>query len=280
MNKLRKKSHLSAKATRIVVQKSSLVFPNSKNVNSEVFKESSYRYELIESSAKSDKIMFYIHGGAFCLGSIDTHRNMFNYLVEHSNFSIIAVEYPLSPENRYPSQIDHINDLFDLIFKKFPKKKWIIAGDSAGGNLAINLLLHLNHKSSTCESLVLLSPWVDLRDESYAVSAMVDDLSGFDSDDVAKFAKLYCSDEERHNSRVSPVLMDDFAFLPQTLIQCSRSELLYNDIKFLETKIRKSKVSLVFQEEEDLFHSWQLFPDFSKNSRDSLDEIIKYVENL
>lgn len=277
INKLRKKSHIGAKTTRMVAQKSSLILPSSKNVTNEKFDENYGSYEVIKSSNSSDYFIFHIHGGAFCLGSVDTHRNMFNYLVENSDCTILAPEYPLSPENRFPDQVHHINQMFEEIIKEYPNKKWIISGDSAGGNLAINLIQFLRRKNYDCEALVLMSPWVDLRDESYAISAMVDDLSGFDSDDVAEFAKLYCKKEELDLPEVSPVLMNDFENFPRTLIQTSKSEILYNDIKFFEKKVKASGVQYKITEEDGLFHSWQLFPDFSERARKSLDEVIEFI---
>lgn len=277
---IRKKMHVSPVQTRKLVEKVVSLVP-SKYIIGEELKIKGVPCELfIQQDQVANSIMLFIHGGAFAFGSVNSHRGLINYLFDKGNFDIISPNYSLSPDSKYPKALNECLDVYFYIRDKFPEKKIIIAGDSAGGNLATTLTLTLMEREEELPGkVILLSPWLDLRKNSISRKINNDRDSGFDSNDLEEYAKIYCTDDERDLATVSPVLVKNVKGFPKTLIQVANNELLYTDSEILAEKLHENSVKVKFVEKDDLFHSWQLFPDYFSPAKESLNQVIKFVQN-
>ena len=112
-----------------------------------------------------DKVVMYLHGGAYYVMSAATHRFITISVSKYTDCRVFAVNYRLAPECRWPGQIhDAISGYFRLIHDlKIPPENIIFAGDSAGGGLTLATMMYLRDNGLPLPSgAIVMSPWVDL----------------------------------------------------------------------------------------------------------------------
>ena len=108
------------------------------------------------SKISDEKKILFFHGGGFFIGNFKIYRNYVSFLAEVISREVIFVEYNLSPESKYPSQLEQAKKAYSFILEKCNASHIILAGDSAGGNLALALMLVLKKDKSNkpkCYSL-------------------------------------------------------------------------------------------------------------------------------
>src|SRR5579863_5139577 len=92
--------------------------------------------------AAADRVILYLHGGGYVLGSINTHRAMVSRIARASNARALAIDYRLAPEHPFPAAVeDAIASYRWLLAQGYKPNKIVIAGDSAGGGLTLAALL-------------------------------------------------------------------------------------------------------------------------------------------
>ena len=155
-------SHFQIKIMRLLVLFASF---RRANVNNVVVKKISLDqlelYRIIPNKI-SDKVkILFFHGGGFFVGNFKIYRSYASFLAEILGREIIFVEYKLSPESKYPSQLEDAKKAYSFLLGKKEKSNIILAGDSAGGNLALALFLALKKdKSKKPKGIFCISPWV------------------------------------------------------------------------------------------------------------------------
>lgn len=156
--------NLSPTFMRAALEQMSKVFPQSKNVQLRPVRIAGIHAEEIKPQSKSTQMIFHIHGGAFFVGSIKTHRAFLSEVAERTQMQVLHLNYPLSPEARYPDALDAIYDVYStLLDQGVLAKDIIVSGDSCGANLALALCLRLKQEDLEMPSgLMLLSPFLDL----------------------------------------------------------------------------------------------------------------------
>ena len=208
-----------------------------------------------------DRTILYLHGGAYTFCSPATHRGLTGRIALASNARILVPAYRLAPENPFPAALeDSLAAWKYLLGLGIPAQQLVIAGDSAGGGLALASALSLRDGRKTLPAaLVLLSPWVDLVASK-------------------EFAKPYAGDEDPANPLISP-LYADLRGLPPTLIQAGGSEFLLRDSQQLNEKMEASKVDVRFSVYKGMNHVFQALAPFVPESRKAIDEIGEFVRN-
>ncbi|KAI8085254.1 alpha/beta hydrolase fold-domain-containing protein [Thamnidium elegans] len=231
---------------------------------------------MLEAPPSCEKIVLYFHGGAYCAMSAQTHRILTHKISKATKRRILAVNYRLAPETRFPGALlDAVQSFLYLIDTnekhRLDPKNIIVMGDSAGGGLCLAMMLYLrDHGLPLPEGAALLSPWVDLTFSypSWKDANLYDYLPSNPSELVSMNpALLYLDDQEliRH-PYVSPIFADNFDNMPPILIQSGGCESLRDEICDLTDKIQKSKSTMVHHEiYEDMVHVFQAFP-FGKSS--------------
>ena len=113
--------------------------------------------------ADDRNVVLYLHGGGYVYGSIDGYRAFLVDLAVKSKTRVLAVDYRLAPEHKFPSAQQDVETIYSwLVAKGFPPKRIGIAGDSAGGGLTMSLLFSLKMQKRTQPAFGLLfSPWVN-----------------------------------------------------------------------------------------------------------------------
>jgi acetyl esterase/lipase len=176
---------------------------------------------IYPKDARKDKVLLYLHGGAYVLGSRRTHRQLVSHMAREAGITAVMPEYRLAPENPFPAGIDDAvavyRALLDLGFKP---EDIIISGDSAGGGLSVATLLTLRHAGEPLPAAaILLSPFLDLTGSGESTVTRAEQDPWFHNDDLPVVAKYYCPDETQWtHPLVSPVFAN-VSGLPPMLIQ-------------------------------------------------------------
>ena len=116
------------------------------------------------TSAPQDKAILYFHGGGFRLGSVSSHRELIARISEASGCRVLAINYRLAPEHRFPAPLEDALAAYGWMLDQGLKPENIaFAGDSAGGNLVLAAMLGLRERGLPLPAAgVLMSPWTDL----------------------------------------------------------------------------------------------------------------------
>lgn len=221
-------------------------------------------------------VILYCHGGGYNTGSFRYARSITNKLADSTSMDILSFDYRLAPEHPWPSALEDALEVWDyLMYRGYGARDVIVAGDSAGGNLALTLVLKLKEQGRILpRGLVLLSPWTDLTKsgKSYQSKGEVDPILTEEYLDNAIMA--YAQGEELQNPLVSP-LFGNFEGFPPTCIQVGSNELLLSDSIKLKKNLEKYHVPLRFKQYKGMWHVFQMSP--FKTAYEAMDEIAEFI---
>lgn len=227
--------------------------------------------------AQRSGVFIFIHGGGFAFGSVNTHKVAVAHFCKMTGMTGYIPEYRLSPEHPYPTPLDDCFAAYLDICKRHSDEPVYLMGDSAGGNLAAALVLRLKEKGKRLpDKLVLMSAWLDVSSESESIVKNRDEDSLFDGEDLLHYGRNYTGSADPTHPELSP-LRGDVSGFPPTLIQVAENELLFFDSKRFAEKLEAAGVPMALSAWPELFHSWQLFPDFVPEAKLALQEAAEFL---
>jgi acetyl esterase len=183
-----------------------------------------YSNNLSKEPDIKNPLIIYFHGGGFVMGDLESHDLVCRHLCKETEATIIAVDYKLAPENKFPASITDTKDAIVEIIKdadnlQIDKEKVILCGDSAGGALAaVGTIMSRDKIVPKIHGQILVYPWVDL---TMCRKSMDIDIEGMilNKDTIKYFADHYLNSyEEQVDWRASPILTPDLSNLPPTYI--------------------------------------------------------------
>ena len=233
---------------------------------------------VIPHDTPRDRCLLYLHGGAWCLGSPRTHRRLVADLASGAGVRAVSVDYRLAPEHPYPAGLDDCVAAYRwLLERRVDPSRIVVAGDSAGGNLAAALLLRLRDDGIPLPAgAVLLSPATDLAGTgaSFATRKAVDPF--FSGIDAAPFFDAYAGGRDVRDPYLSP-LYGDLQGLPPLLIHVGDHEVLLDDsVRFAE-RARDAGVEARLVVWPGMFHVFQTFAPFLPEARRANREISGFI---
>ena len=227
--------------------------------------------EIHPEDADEDKVILYLHGGAYNLCSYNTHKRMVSRIAISAKTNAILINYRLAPEHPYPAALEDAMAAYnDLINKNY--KHIIIAGDSAGGGLAMALLFKIraeNLRTPTCA--VVLSPWMDLSFSMWEPSAH----AIIYLEQLKMYARNYYMEHDPADPYISP-LFGNFDNLPPVLLQVTSAEALYHEIMSTAEKMKNEKVNVTLQTWDEVIHVWQAY-GFAPEAKDAVKKIGEFI---
>jgi len=224
------------------------------------------------------RCILYFHGGAYVAMSARTHRSITSRLAASSGSSLFALDYRLAPEYPFPAALeDALAAYRALIATGTPASSIAIAGDSAGGGLALALLIALRDaKDPLPAAAAVFSPWTDLAATGRSIASNdAADVMFFGSW-VGQVARHYLADTPAANPLASPVYAD-LTGLPPLLIQVSDSEVLLDDSRRVFDHARQSGVAATLEIWPGLPHDWQIFAPILPEARAALREAGAFI---
>jgi monoterpene epsilon-lactone hydrolase len=240
--------------------------------------ENIYTELIVPPNADEQHVILYFHGGGYVSGSVAIHKLLCTSLAQATDVRILLPEYRLAPENPFPAALEDALSAYGwLLAQGFKPADTIIAGDSAGGGLALATTLALRDASEALPvAVVCLSPWADLTlaGESYQSKAKTDPI--LTARKLHHWALSYTDEENLSNPLVSPVYAD-FHDLPPLLIQVGSEEILLDDAIAVAEKAKAAGLDVTLKIWPGMWHVWHATGTWLPESREALEEIGKFV---
>ena len=214
-----------------------------------------------KGKAVKNAVLLHLHGGAYVSGGLLQCRALISPICAASGIRAVTFSYRLAPEFPYPAQLEDAYQVYQFLIQVgcAPEKIGLV-GESAGGNLALALMLRLRREGKPLPGAVaLLSPWVDLAQtgESYQTLKNVD--ATLNADELMASAISFAGTRERlTDPDISPVYADFHGF-PPVLIHCGNSEILLSDSEMLERAMLRDGVSARLVRWAGMCHVFQAF---------------------
>ncbi|WP_051940954.1 alpha/beta hydrolase [Stenoxybacter acetivorans] len=228
-------------------------------------------------NSQNDGVIAFFHGGGFTTGSITSHRPMCRHLAKVSQMPIYSVDYRLAPEHPFPAALDDVEAVVLSLLQtlNIDAGKLILAGDSAGGNLALAAAKRLQIQQKQPAALILLSPWVEPMDTrlTWRFDPVINPLWGIMS------AQAYRGEAEDRNPEFAPIYAD-LAGLPPILLQVGREEILLPQIERLANKLQEANVPLTFEIYDYLWHSGQMSASINPVATEAVKSCGEFVQNI
>ncbi len=204
--------------------------------------------------------MFYLHGGAFVMGSPRTHAAMVARLVQLTGCPAVLPGYRLAPEHPFPAAIKDTQAAYSgLCGGGVPPERIVLGGDSAGGGLALSLLAQICTGGEVRPAGVFaFSPLTDLTfsGESFRSNAARDALLPASRDrDLLRF---YLQGADPARPLASP-LYGDFPAAPPVFLTVGDTEVMLDDSRRMAARLRENGVPVEIRVERDLPHVWPIF---------------------
>lgn len=216
------------------------------------------RFLLPDGATRS--LLVYVHGGGFHGGSFTTHAYFLRSLATSLKRRTVFPLYRLAPEAPFPAGLDDVTAVLASVLEE--SESVVLAGDSAGANLALGAWQRLSRKP--LEAVLLISPWLDLT----ASSATIDDAPHdyLEPDVIRRLAKAYLNGASPENPLASPAFAD-LSGLPRTFVSSGGQEAFRGEIHAFVEKARAAGVEVEHDEALDLPHGYPLVPVFGPERR-------------
>ena len=228
--------------------------------------------------ADAERVILYLHGGAYVVGSVNTHRDLAGRLSRASGARVLNVDYRLAPEHPHPAAVDDATAAYRwLLDVGHEPAELAVAGDSAGGGLTIATLVALRDAKEPMPAAgVCLSPWVDLEGtgESMETRAHLDPM--VQREHLMRMAKLYLADHHVRTPLAAP-LYADLSGLPPLYIQVGTAETLLDDSNRLAERAREAGVDVTLEHWDDMIHVFQAFAPMLPEGQQAVDKIGEYL---
>ncbi|HUP91780.1 MAG TPA: alpha/beta hydrolase [Solimonas sp.] len=222
-----------------------------------------------------ERAVLFFHGGAYCIGSPETHRGLISHLARAARATVYAPRYRKAPESPHPAALDDALAAYRGLLATGATHV-SLAGDSAGGGLALALAHAIRDQGlPPPAALVLISPWLDLTlaGASHAERAARDPLLG--KPWLAASARHYAG-SATSDKAVSP-LFGEQAGLPPMLIQVGSEEILISDAEDLAGSAAEAGVPVQLHEFEGMWHDFQLHAGLLRESDEAVAEIAAFL---
>ena len=208
---------------------------------------------LLPKGCSGDHVILWLHGGGFTMGSSRSHKGLASQVAASAKIAAIVPDYRLAPENRHPAALeDCVRSYQAILGEGVPAERIILAGDSAGGGLAVATALKLKDLGLAMPAgMMLLSPWVDLANHGWSHTSKASRDPFLTTNGLNTRAVQYLGE-----GKLS-LLKADLRGLPPTFIQTGEAEILMSDSTSLAERLGAAGVPVSLEIWPDMFHVFQ-----------------------
>jgi monoterpene epsilon-lactone hydrolase len=233
--------------------------------------------EWVEGPKKGEIVLLYLHGGGYFGCSAETHRPITAGFALQG-FRVYAPDYRLAPENRFPAAVDDAVAVYRaLLDAGYLPQTIVVAGESAGGGLALSMMLALRAAGIPLPAgAAVFSPWTDLAATGDSIRTNADRCAMFSGSDIAPTAGYYLGETDPYDPLASP-LYADLQGLPPLIIHVGADEVLRDDSTRLAERARAAAVAVELKIWPVVPHAWQLAPHMIPEGRQSLREAGEFL---
>jgi monoterpene epsilon-lactone hydrolase len=228
--------------------------------------------------ADTGRVVLYLHGGGYVMGSPVTHRKLAGDVSRASGARVLLLDYRLAPEHPVPAAIDDAVQAYRWLLQQGVAPASIaVAGDSAGGGLTLATLVALRDVGEPMPAAaVCISPWVDLTGEAASITnrAQRDPMIG--TGDLERFTAWYLGGADARES--SPVYAD-LDGLPPLLIHVGDEEVLLDDSVLLAERATAAGVDATLEVWPEMFHVWHVFAGRVPESTEAVEKVGAFLRS-
>ena len=247
---------------------------------------------IVAPGSRGDCRLLYLHGGAFALGSSRSHRLLTATLAREAGIAVLAIDYRLMPEHGRLDGIDDCQAAYLWMLENgpggpAPARRTFVAGDSAGGNLALMLIAWLRDQGHRqVDRAVAICPNTDATgvSESLERNMATDQMLG--KGFVGQFVRLpktvaraaiYATTRRRPDDPILSPVYGDLSNLPPTLLHASDSEMLLDDARRWYTKARSQGTDARLELYGGMIHVWHLFAHILPEGEEANRRIAEFL---
>jgi len=235
--------------------------------------------EWVSTSESEDaRVVLYLHGGGYVFCSIATHRELASRIARASRARCLLLGYRLAPEHPFPAAVEDATAAYRwLLAEGVSPQHLVVAGDSAGGGLALATLFSLRDAGDPLPAAgACLSPWADLEMTGDSTKPGVVDDPLVTLESLTEMAQQYASESDLRSPLASPV-HGNYRGLPPLLIQVGTRELLLDDSVRLAERAKAHGVDVSLETWDGLVHVWPLFAPAAPESDQAVARIGEFV---
>lgn len=228
-------------------------------------------------------VILYCHGGGYSTGSSLYGRTLTTRLASSTSMDVLSFDYRLAPEHPYPAAIEDAMKAWNhLMMFGYGARDVILAGDSAGGNLALALTHQLKREGRLLpRGIVLLSPWTDMTSsgKSHETKEGVDPVlsAAYLREAIENYLGKEYDPELLTDPSVSP-LFGEFEGFPPTYIQVGDQEILQSDSVLLYKKMNQAGVNVTLDVFKGMWHVFQMSP--FKTATEAMDKNAEFIFSI
>ncbi len=234
---------------------------------------------IMAPCANPDRAILYVHGGAYIMGSPRLYRALAARLSAAARVAVLVPAYRLAPEHPWPAALEDVRHCWHwLLAQGYASQQLIVAGDSAGGGLALAMLLDLRDRGDPLPvATIAFSPWTDLvgEGESLCSNAEADPL--LLASLLSPVAQLYHAATDPRTPGVSP-LYGNLHGLPPLLIHAGNTEILLSDSERFVVKAQAAGVHAKLKIWDHTPHVVPLFAPLLPEAKQCIQESGAYAD--
>ena len=233
---------------------------------------------VVAPDADDDRVILYLHGGGYCMGSPSSHRRLVAELSAQAKARVLSLDYRLAPEHPYPAAVEDAVTAYEwLLAQGVPATRIAISGDSAGGGLTLAALLALRDAGQPLPAAgVPLSAWTDMEGtgETMKTKASVDRM--IRPDRLKETADWYANGADMQQPQLSP-LHGDYSGIPPLLMQVGGAEVLLDDSARVAERAKAAGVDVTLEVWDEMPHVFQAFTGLLPEADQAIQAIGAFV---
>jgi len=237
--------------------------------------------EVVTAAAgRTGRTVVHFHGGGYCLGSARMVRTWAARLSAQAGCRVVVPEYRLAPAHACPAALDDARAVLDTLLREADPASIVVSGDSAGGGLALSLLLALRDAGARVPAgCILMSPWLDLTVDRWARPALVRKDLLLSPPWLEACAAAYAAPAQWPDPKVSPLRAGHHG-LPPLLIQAASDDLLAPDAELLATSAAAAGTDVTYTRWPGMWHDFALLPGLLSAADSALSQSAWFVRTV
>ena len=232
----------------------------------------------IDVDAKNQRTLLFLHGGAYNIGSINSHKELAARLGKAAKANVLLIDYRLAPEHAFPAGLDDAVMAYQWLLRQGYKASNIsIVGDSAGGGLALAAAIKLRDTGIPLPAcLCLISPWTDLTMSGDSVKSNATKDIMLNPAWMRLMAHNYAGPDKLADPLASPHY-GEYKGLPPIIIHVGADELILSDSERLASKAKENGVEVTIDINPDMWHIWHIHAGFMPEAKKALKKLGRFI---
>lgn len=230
-------------------------------------------------------VMVFFHGGGFVLLGLDSHDRVCRRLCKMNECIVVSVDYRLAPEHTFPSAHEDALESINWVIQNIEHyggdpSDLILAGDSAGGNLAACMAHRCKEQGIKLKAQILIYPWIDGKMDNPSIDRNADGYM-LTKDALFWYRKIYTPDPKEYcNPKVSPCYEEDFGGLAPAYVITAEFDPLLDDGKNYYEQLLAGGNKAEYREYKKMIHGFFNLPKLSTHSEEAYIDIRKFIMEL